>query len=176
MAGRMFVMYVWMIENMHSKEAAGVTSRLFFINSLTIFWASLYFKYINKDWRYVFGLPCFGVIIFAIIFIFQNESPKFYYGHGRYDEVRRVLTDIGRRNKMLGPNETYNKKFAKEVKASDVTFNNDDQIKLGINYFLKDKLNLKNQCIFIVNSMACSFCFYLINFYIKYLPGDIYTN
>ena len=23
---------------------------------------------------------------------------------------------------------------------------------------------------------SCSFCFYLINFYVKYLPGDIYTN
>ena len=28
----------------------------------------------------------------------------------------------------------------------------------------------------IVQWLACSFCYYLINFLIKYLPGDIFTN
>lgn len=33
-----------------------------------------------------------------------------------------------------------------------------------------------NALIFIIMAIACSFSYYLINFYIKYLPGDIFLN
>lgn len=42
--------------------------------------------------------------------------------------------------------------------------------------FLRDKLNRSNQIIYLTMACACSFSYYLINFYVKYLPGDIYTN
>ena len=42
--------------------------------------------------------------------------------------------------------------------------------------FLRDKQNRLNQVIFLTMACACSFSYYLINFYVKYLPGDIYTN
>ena len=30
--------------------------------------------------------------------------------------------------------------------------------------------------IYMMIGVGCSFCSYLVNFYIKYLPGDIFTN
>ena len=42
--------------------------------------------------------------------------------------------------------------------------------------FLKNRQNLKNGLIFILMAITCSFCYYLINFYVKYIPGNIYTN
>ena len=47
---------------------------------------------------------------------------------------------------------------------------------LSIKAFLQESVNVRNSVIFIVMSITCSFSYYLINFYIKYLPGDIYTN
>lgn len=41
---------------------------------------------------------------------------------------------------------------------------------------MKVCLNLTNLLIFVFLFCAASFNFYLINFYLKYLPGDIYTN
>jgi MFS family permease len=81
-AGRMFVMYVWLVENMRSQDAGKVTSFMFFIDSLGIFHASIYFKYISDDWRFIYGLPIFALTFVVAFFIMQNESPKFFYGIG----------------------------------------------------------------------------------------------
>ena len=37
-------------------------------------------------------------------------------------------------------------------------------------------MNLTNAIIYMFMAIACSFGYYLINFYVKYLPGSIYTN
>lgn len=42
--------------------------------------------------------------------------------------------------------------------------------------FLKNCLNLGNLLIFVFLFSTASFNYYLINFYIKYIPGNIYTN
>jgi len=101
MGGRMFVGYVWMTEHMQTKYVANATAALFFIDSLGIFFASIYFKYISKDWRYFFGCP--GIILSVAIFFcyLQTDSPKFYYSVGRYDKAREILTLIGRTNGIL---------------------------------------------------------------------------
>lgn len=48
--------------------------------------------------------------------------------------------------------------------------------KLTVCNFITDKLNVRNGMNFMIMAIACSFCYYLINFYVKYLPGSIYTN
>ena len=42
--------------------------------------------------------------------------------------------------------------------------------------FISKDMNLKNSCIFVLMAITCSFSYYLINFYVKYMPGDIFTN
>ena len=46
----------------------------------------------------------------------------------------------------------------------------------SVRAFLRDSLNIKNGASFILMIITCSFSYYLINFYVKYLPGDIFTN
>jgi len=45
-----------------------------------------------------------------------------------------------------------------------------------VNEFFKDKVSRYNLLIFVVMSVACSFSYYLINFFIKYMPGSFYQN
>ena len=42
--------------------------------------------------------------------------------------------------------------------------------------FLKVKLNLVNVLIFVFLFSTASFDYYLINFYLKYIPGNVYVN
>ena len=80
MGGRAFVGYVFMSEHMKTADVARVTSLYFFMDSSGIFWAALYFKYVSKDWRLIFGFPSV-VLIFAIYaYSLQDETPKFFYG------------------------------------------------------------------------------------------------
>ena len=40
----------------------------------------------------------------------------------------------------------------------------------------KDSIYRANLIIMILSWSASSFCFYIIGFYIKYIPGDIFVN
>jgi len=41
---------------------------------------------------------------------------------------------------------------------------------------MKSKTNIRNAIIFVIFNITCGFCYYLITFYIKYLPGNIFVN
>lgn len=170
------MLYLWLIENLKQKDASKVTSTIFFFDALTLFNASIYFRFISKNWRYWFGYPEIIHIAAAFAFILQNDSPGFYYGVGKYDQARKVLTAIGRRNKVLTRNQDYTKVFKKEQESLDNPEDEDKKEKLSAWEFYKVSLNRRNQFIFVVMSIGCSFSYYLINFYLRYLPGDIYTN
>jgi hypothetical protein len=55
------------------------------------------------------------MIMAFIAITFQEESPKFYYGVGKFDKAREVLTRIGRKNGLLSNYQTYQKVFKKEI-------------------------------------------------------------
>jgi MFS family permease len=176
LGGRMFVNYVWMVEHMKKSDAAKATSWLFFIDSFGIFNASIYFRYISKDWRPLFIIPCAVLIVFTIVFVLnRQESPKFYYSVGKYDKARAVLTEIGRTNGVLGKDQVYKKTFMKEVNAFQKPIDESDEPTTFLE-FMRIPINRKNIIIYMCMAVACSFSYYLINFYVKYLPGDIFTN
>ena len=82
MGARVFVGYVWMTENMRTKDVPNATAFLFFFDSMGIFVAAMYFKYISIDWRYMFGFPSLILACDIVACCFQEESPKFYYAVG----------------------------------------------------------------------------------------------
>ena len=41
---------------------------------------------------------------------------------------------------------------------------------------LKDKIYRTNLAIMVLSWSASSFCFYIMGFYIKYIPGDVFMN
>jgi len=85
MSGRVFVTYAWLIENLRSKDVSKATSIMFFIDALGIFNSTLYFKYISKDWKYIYGMPLICLLVTAFSFAYENESPKYLYGVGEYE-------------------------------------------------------------------------------------------
>ena len=55
MGARVFVGYVLMTESMRSEDVSKVTIYMFTIDSLSIFVAAMYFRFICKDWRFIYG-------------------------------------------------------------------------------------------------------------------------
>ena len=90
---------------------------------------------------------------------------------GRFDETRQALTVIGRTNGVLSKNEHFTKLFKEEVEKESQSAE-----KASLKEFVKISTNVKNGFIFLFMAINCSFVYYLINFYAKYLPGDIYLN
>lgn len=48
--------------------------------------------------------------------------------------------------------------------------------KYSILELIKDRTYLVNLFIMVLSWSSSSFCFYILGFYIKYIPGDIYFN
>jgi hypothetical protein len=92
MAGRVFVGFVWMSENLPIKEVPKATASVFVIDALCLFWSSLYFRLISKHWAPLFICAVLGSSIATYLFIIQPESPKFYYSVGEFEKTRMVLT------------------------------------------------------------------------------------
>jgi len=55
----MFVGIVWMSENMRVSDPTYVISSAYGIDGLNVVIASLFFKYISKDWRHLYAIPLF---------------------------------------------------------------------------------------------------------------------
>uniref|UniRef100_A0A7S3CQF6 Uncharacterized protein n=1 Tax=Strombidium rassoulzadegani TaxID=1082188 RepID=A0A7S3CQF6_9SPIT len=48
--------------------------------------------------------------------------------------------------------------------------------RLGLEEFCSKKSNLRNLVVFSAFNLTCGFTYYLINFYMKYVPGDVFLN
>jgi drug/metabolite transporter (DMT)-like permease len=92
MGARMFVGYVFMCENMRNQDVSKVTIYMFTLDSLSIFVTAMYFRFISKDWRFIFGAALIVLSCSAFAMYQQTEPPKFYYSIGDYEMTRKVLT------------------------------------------------------------------------------------
>lgn len=176
MMGRAIIGFIWATEHMMEKHVPRATSIAFGLDSLCIAIVSLYFMNTPKSnhWMWPFGLPLIGLLGVIFLVTSMTDSPKFYYGIGDYDKCRDVLTRIGRLNGYLDDDEHFREKFLVEIdqeKAGDSAVESH-----GAADFLADPTNKCNLLIFIVLGVACSFSYYLLNFYMKYMPGDIFEN
>lgn len=73
------------------------------MNGLVFPFSAVYFKFISKEWKYLFiyiFLPL--TVIITLFSHFVPESPKFLYEKGRYSEAKAVIQKMGRMNKVEG--------------------------------------------------------------------------
>lgn len=104
MIGRALIGIVWIYENTRREYATKVTSGLFIADAFGNIYASIYFKYVSKNWAYFYAVPAGMMFISGIILLlFFDDSPKFYHGTNKFDKAKKCLTAIGRRNGVLGP-------------------------------------------------------------------------
>ena len=60
-----------------------------------------------------------------------------------------------------------------QLEQTPSTFEHKD---LSVREFVKQRANVRNAAIFMLMGITCSFCYYLLNFYVKYMPGNIFVN
>jgi MFS family permease len=180
MGGRVLVGYCWMTEHMREIDLPRVTGFMFFCDSFGIMIATVYFKFISKNWKYMFGIPqIFLVVGIVMLMKYRTDSPKYFYSKKDFARLRWSLTQIGRNNGVLSKDECFTRVFKIEIEMQNAYEKGDmpakEENEAGLKSFFADKNNRNNSVIFMVMGVACNFIYYLINFYVKYLPGDLYT-
>ena len=119
----MFVLGCWFIRNIQSYIIATelspvrlqivVTSVILGVDVLTIPICSLYFKFVNNEWKYVTYVIIVIVSVATIAAMFVPESPLFLYEKEEYDRARAIINSIARINGSSLKNENW--RFDKEV-------------------------------------------------------------
>ena len=176
LAGKSFVGFAYLSETVRAEDLPWLTSVIFMAESLTLLSTAFWFKFISKHWQFIYGFPLAIHAIMTFWMAFQFDGPKYDFGKGNYALARSKLTKIGKKNGILGPNDEYTKTFLKEHEEYSSSIAGEVKDKVSAKAFFKNKLNRCNLLIYMLIAVGTSFTFYMINFYVKYLPGDIYIN
>ena len=116
MGGRVLVGYCWMAEHMREVDLPKVTIILFILDSFGNMIATIYFKFVSKNWIYLFAAPQIILIIAVIMLVmYRTDSPKYFYSKKDFIKLRWSLTIIGRNNGVLKEDELFTKVFKIEM-------------------------------------------------------------
>jgi hypothetical protein len=166
-----------------------ITSVMFTnMDALVMSYQGLFYMYV-PDWYYVHGVAILAALLLVASASQFPESPKYMYANHRYDETRTILKVIAKRNGAAITNqEIENFLFEFEgieylasvldPKASKVeTTSNPGERVIRLEgkvseIFSISEIRTNFFCLLTILTSSC-FCFFLINFQYKSIPGDL---
>ena len=144
-------------------------------DGITFVLSGLFVIYTKNAYLYLITLGAVTIICVAYLYFTFPESPKFLYSKRRFDELEHSLEDIKRWNRI--GDDVSVKTIMDELKEAKslVTDKKSTFIKdLKILYSShQHKRSLYAVCALWIYS---AFNYYLIGYYVKYFPGDVFVN
>ena len=167
--GRCTVGYMMMTENVPKSKTVTATTAYYIGNCQALLMALVYFRFIGKDWRVPYAFATITLIPALIHLSLIPETPKYLYGKKKFQKCRQSLQYISSLN---GKKMVFDMKFKDEI-ISNTSAN---QTISGDNDNFYTAKNVRNVTVFLIAQVGATFGYYMLNFFIKYIPGDIYAN
>ena len=101
MPARAFVGYVFAMEFFPVASTAIATSMIMCLDGMVLLWTSLFFMFVDNHWKSLYVIVVIVTFITFVAGFFAPESPRFLISKGRYDDARRVITNMAFFNKLL---------------------------------------------------------------------------
>lgn len=183
-------MYLLFVELMDEKYSGYATAIFMCGDSAMGFYLVLYLRFFNKDVYSILSLSITLSITSFFLYYLIPESPKWLVSVGRYNEARASLKHIA---KMNGCDQNLvDKPFKEEVHSEDNKLSTASEIdeveSLSVITTQEESNNSRQYCFFSTKTMMINFWilalmwtssdinFYTINFYMPYVPGDVFLN
>lgn len=96
--GRSQVVFVYICELVPNKYRSKIGSFILFMDCTTIAIYALYFRYISKQWLYLWSVNVGLITLATISLFFMPESPKYLHSKGRFEQAKLALSSIARFN------------------------------------------------------------------------------
>eukprot|EP00347_Sterkiella_histriomuscorum_P007109 403350227 len=192
---RTSVGYVYGLEFIETSKQNLAGTLLKTIDVMTPILFSVLFMTITNNWRYYYYVGL-GISIFAWLCSFTiPESPSLLISQHKFIEAREVIKQIALVNGVK--NFQFKQLFQQEVDyliqskyqddnnnntTMNMTRNNENQQQRRnsqnktVARYLRDRNIKRNLAILSGCWMASTFSYYLVLFYMKYLPGNIFEN
>eukprot|EP00347_Sterkiella_histriomuscorum_P021446 403333947 len=182
--GKQFVGYSYLIEMQQSKHQIVVGSLEFIYEALIYLFVILYFSFLSKNWKYI-QIPTIGFGVIGTMYLFfQPESPRFLICSKKYDEARKVFNLIAIKNgkskdtalDFIFVEEQLQEKIIQSDDSTYIKEVNENQSEQSIKQLCTNNI-LRSNLVF-SSFIWCSimFNYYILAFYIKYFPGNVYEN
>lgn len=168
---------------------------------LTLPITSVYFKFINDDWKYA----TYAIVgLWTLITIgswFLPESPRFLYEKGKFKEAREIVLKMAKMNKStilteewIFQGESSDLQNCSTLKINRSYLNTTDsdttidkstvrisqaEVDTKLNPFAQMRLNpllFTNLWVAIFTWIGCSFNYFLLSFDVKNLGGNMFIN
>ncbi|TNV80292.1 hypothetical protein FGO68_gene6246 [Halteria grandinella] len=176
--GRASIGYIYMQELTPTKQQTVVGTLVQVGTGLVQILAAVYFAFISKQWQYYQFLGWTLNLLVVISLYWIPESPKYLQSKRRFEECRESLQWIARVNLSKESEE------GRRAKVSEIRFDNevkegsaeDQKLTGSLKDLIKIRRHFLNLLILIFVWMASAFNYFLINFRMKYLGGNIFVN
>eukprot|EP00347_Sterkiella_histriomuscorum_P021166 403334998 len=190
--------FIYGSEIIKTTHATVICSFYNFFDGFTMVQASIYFKFISKDWFYLYWYFLSICMIGTLISFFMPESPRYLISIGDFKRARESFEFISKMNGKK-PLDPQLERFVEELEykskkpqhqhhdhiwgTENQNYNQDDLNDLTTISSKSDFWSLFTIKMYVINIImmniawsASSFTYYMVGFYIKYIPGDIFQN
>lgn len=181
-AGIYTVGYVFYVENLPKSHRVKAGLIIDFSQAAVIIYVALYLQFISKNWLYlqyfVIAQNAIGLII-AFFYVF--DTPRYLLEKGRRDLALVQLRRMALINGKLEEFETYVndhqiKFYDESAEVERATTIQEQETGSIIKEFKNNATFRRNLLIMSFVWIATSIDYYLINFYLKYLKGNMFLN
>ena len=97
---RVFVGFIFCMEFLPIKSTQLAAATTLGLDNLILMFSSLFFMYISKEWKALFGLGTIMSYIALVVTYHMPESPKFLVNKNKFQEARDVITEIAAFNQV----------------------------------------------------------------------------
>eukprot|EP00347_Sterkiella_histriomuscorum_P005881 403354919 len=178
-----YITYAHMVDMVGTERVSSYTSVLFCVDSMIFIVCPVILKFISRNTEIFLYMSLGFAIVTAVLMrvLGFNESLKFNLESGKYDQAKRDIKQVCRTNKST-KNETES--LIQKVDIYSQQQQNQKLITNGVQtaeqkqslvqLIINTQYTIRNLLLMIFCWLASFITFFLFNFYIKYIQGDIY--
>ena len=172
-AARYYVGYTFNLEFQPKRSQVIVSVVQFSAESIVYLLNIAYFVYISDRWIPL-QIPNLILTLVGVIFVyFMPETPRFLVATKKYDSAREVFAKIAKYN---GACDVQTSTFTFDVEVESEVSGDAEKKKVSWRDIWADPILRTNLWAAILIYSEASFNFYLLTFYLKYFPGNIFEN
>lgn len=135
----------------------------------TLLWSVIFFTSVSQEWTYLYYIVIMCMSLSVFILFQMPESPAFLLETLRFSEAEEAYNVIAKFNGK----KSITVEIPEEMSLGNVTMTTMAD-KPDLNEMLEDPDFRMKMFLVIVFWIGTEFCFFVIGFHMKYLPGNIF--
>jgi hypothetical protein len=146
-------------------------------DGITFVISGVFLKYTRDVYLFLDCLGAVTIVCVIVLTIYLPESSRYLYSRRRYDEMESNFSLKMKYNGIPDPDGSLAKSYRVKLEALKEGVKQTKGSCFGdLAILYNSPVHLKSMIGVVVIWIYAAFNYYLIGYYVKYFPGDIFTN